>query len=288
MSTEETRGSSKTFCFRCEEIPIETQLALPVDIIHLKGFALRLNASLTLHSDISTLLQTKKVIAFDGDAIHPSSFTKFLINILAHQQHKDNSSLHPQLLAYRLDYSPFMTDTNFTSLPPELQQAVAHMSREALYETWDGAMVTLHDTGHITIGRKEEKDTFDCAPHASPKDFQEVPLYFKTLIPSCPPTERSPYDEMGLQALLDSGSTQVVVVGGGQVIGREYELYETRIPSLHWYVWPVTRAAARDDGQVEECFFVTRFGDCGPPPNIKFIGRSEVRGMDDCEVVWRF
>lgn len=239
---------------------------------------MRLNESLTLSSDVTTLLRTKKVIAFDGDAIHPRSFTKFLVSLLAQQPHDDNNTcLPPQLLAYRLDYSTMKTNSIFTSMSPDLQQAVEHMSPAALYETWDGAMVTLHDAGHISIVRKGENNTCDCITNVATHDFQEVTLYFKTLIPSCFPTERSPYDEMGLQALLDSGSTQVVVVGGGQVVGREYELYETCIPSLHWYVWPVTRAAASGDGQ-EDCFFMTRYGHCDSPPNVEFIGGSALQG----------
>jgi hypothetical protein len=234
-----------------------------------------LDPSLQALTSVTSLLRASKVIAFDGDAIHSESFTKFLVHLLA-ERDDNNSAVDcnpacseqtypaavsvaasvpvsaPQLLAYRLDYSELLTDSD--NLPADVLHHVECVSRPALLQSWHQRVVTLHEVGgHLTIALERDSDRdSDGGGESSPP--LEVTIFVKTLTPSTSPDERSPFEELGLQALLNSGSSQVLAIGGGEVVRREYELYENRIPTLQWTVWPVSRPA-REGGNREECHF---------------------------------
>ena len=217
-----------------------------------------------------SLLHSKEVIAFDGDAIHPQSFTKFLVNVLAHGSgvsQENGPTRRPKLLAYRLNYSDLDEYRHTEPLPLEVQQAVGHVS--GFLDSWHGKVVTLHEAGHVSIACEDDL----LSPCCDDKDhlLNEVTIFVKTLIPSCRAHLRCPYAELGLQGLLNSKSMQIMTVGGGMGVGNEHDLYRTHIPSLRWHVWPVSRVSAHSPEEHEECYFVKNFGDEPTPLCIEFL-----------------
>jgi hypothetical protein len=76
---------------------------------------MRLDPKLALHPMALSLMRESEVLVFDGDPIHPESFTKFLMCLLAsycedttspgNHQAEPSPAPPPKLLAYRLDYS---------------------------------------------------------------------------------------------------------------------------------------------------------------------------------------
>lgn len=207
-------------------------------------------------ASMMALLQASKVIAFDGDALHPESFTKFLVILLASSDTRVDQLTRPKVLAYRLDYSSIESH-------PEQQEleTVAQVSRQTLLDCWDGTLATVRESGHMMLHRGDEPphSFLSCeennVPRQQPLSPQEVTVFVKTLTPSCHPTERSPYLELGLQGLLNSGSKRVLAVGGGIVLWAECELYRSCLPWLRWFVWPVTRPAAGGGSEEELCCF---------------------------------
>ena len=230
------------------------------------SFARRLDTTLVPPEDVLSLMRSYDVIAFDGDALYPESFTKFVVSLLASCVHgcdQDSNPLEgtppsppppppPKILAYRLDYSALLSELGLDS--QELEEgsivgnsAVVDVSRESLLASWHQSVAILSETGNITVrGHNQEQEQEQELSHTP---VHEVTIFVKTLRPSLLPEQRSPYLELGLQALLNSGSSCVLTAGGGVVVGQEFALYQTQIPSLRWHAWLLDRAIAATGGE---------------------------------------
>jgi hypothetical protein len=141
-----------------------------------------------------------------------------------------------------------------------------------------------HEGGYITV---EPRSELNC--HSARPWIPEVTIFVKTLLPSA--SVNNPYLELGLRAVLDSGGSQVLALGGGQGIRLEYELYnggggdncgvhDDECPGgssvkevpwlLMWHAWLLDRTAATEaaaggegaeqgGGRREACYFQEHF-----------------------------
>ena len=235
---------------------------LIIDVLLIR-FAQRLDPSLQINEKVLRILKGYDMVAFDGDAIHTQSFTKFLVHLLA--SCGDDLEDAPVLLAYRLNYSHSDDEKQWKG-------AIADVSYDYVVSNWHEKITTLFQDGHIEVINDNEYDLTAAVP------LNNVTLFVKNLKALAHPNERDPYSELGLQALLNSKSTVILAVGGGSAVKEEYDQYVNEIPEIQWYAWLVDRVAICVQPELinchsirEKCFFENAMDESGSLDNVQYI-----------------
>lgn len=136
---------AKKYCnvrFRCIPGDLNVDKFNPDEVVHLKGFALRLSPGYTPPKEVIDALSSFNTIVFDGDQLRSDSFTKTLVYAVVARSYTLGLPL-PRLIAFRLQDPPCEDVDIIESFN---KSAIDSLSVQAFINSWHDKVLTCSMT----------------------------------------------------------------------------------------------------------------------------------------------
>lgn len=214
----------------------------PNQVVHIKGFASKMDPLLFDHSFLNHILEDCHEIMWDGDALQPGSFT----------------TLVPALVNHLVDGDSDLPSFN----------AFCYANNEEFFKSkWDDIVVTIPDP--TDNGRMEIRPLSET--NIDINDMRTVTVTYRCVNEDVKTSESSDtginspniYLNLGLHAIRTTGSLRVYTVGGGECVEKEYLASMERDLKPKWYIYNTSRNVQINGNTVEESCGILRVSPAG-------------------------